>query len=101
MLKIKKCYFLVNFLVHFLLLEAFPNGQQLFAANCSSCHFLGTNVIIPEKNLTKETLDANGLNNVNAIIYQVRNGKNGMPAFGGRLTEAEIHDIAQYIFKTF
>ena len=25
-----------------------------------------------------------------AIIYQVLNGKNGMPAFGGRLNQTEI-----------
>ena len=35
--------------------------------------------------------------NIEAIIYQVLNGKNGMPAFGGRLTENEIEDIAGYI----
>jgi cytochrome c6 len=32
-----------------------------------------------------------------AIIYQVLNGKNGMPAFGGRLTENEIEDISAYV----
>jgi mono/diheme cytochrome c family protein len=29
----------------------------------------------------------------------VINGKNGMPAFGGRLTEKEIEDVATYVPK--
>lgn len=84
-----------------LLGESINLGQQLFSNNCSACHLGGSNIIIPEKNLKKETLEANGLNTVNSIIYQVRNGKNGMPAFGGRLTEEEITQIATYIFKNF
>ena len=32
-----------------------------------------------------------------SIIYQVLNGKNGMPAFGGRLTQTEIEDVADYV----
>ena len=84
-----------------LLGESVNLGQQLFSNNCSACHLGGSNIIIPEKNLKKETLEANGLNTIHAIIYQVRNGKNGMPAFGGRLTEEEITQIATYIFKTF
>jgi hypothetical protein len=44
-----------------------------------------TNLIIPEKNLKKEILQANGIYSQDAIKYQVLNGKNGMPAFGGRL----------------
>ena len=34
------------------------------------------------------------MNNNDAIIYQILNGKNGMPAFGGRL---EIKDIEEYL----
>jgi hypothetical protein len=37
----------------------------------------GNNIIIPEKNLKKETLEANGMNTISAISYQVINGKNG------------------------
>jgi len=36
-------------------------------------------------------------NNKNGIIYQVLNGKNGMPAFGERLTENEIENVAEYV----
>ena len=72
-------------------------GKNLFNQNCIACHKGGQNVIIPEKNLKRLTLEANGMYSNDAIIYQVLNGKNGMPAFGGRLTENEIEDIAGYI----
>jgi cytochrome c6 len=42
------------------------------------------------KRILKETLEANGMNTISAISYQVINGKNGMPAFGGRLTEKKL-----------
>ena len=42
------------------------------------------------------------MNTIEAIMYQVTNGKNGMPAFGGfagRLTETEIEEIASYVLE--
>jgi cytochrome c6 len=74
-------------------------GKKLFLSNCNVCHIGGTNVIIPEKNLKFEALETNGMNNLNAIIYQILNGKNGMPAFGGRLNDKEIESIAEYILE--
>jgi len=74
-------------------------GRKLFSLNCIACHKNGQNLIIPEKNLKKEALEANGMNTIDAIIYQVLNGKNGMPAFGGRLSEKEIEEIAKYVLK--
>jgi cytochrome c6 len=74
-------------------------GKTLFFTNCNVCHIGGKNLIIPEKNLRKETLETNGMNNFDAIIYQVINGKNGMPAFGGRLQENEIEEIANYVLE--
>jgi len=76
-------------------------GETLFNQNCQVCHMNGQNIIIPEKNLKKRTLEANGMDTVEAIIYQVTNGKNGMPAFGGRLTEKEIEKISSYILSEF
>jgi cytochrome c6 len=75
----------------------FELGEKLFEANCSVCHPNGTNIIIPEKNLQKENLEANGMNSISAISYQVINGKNGMPAFGDRFKEKDIEIIADYI----
>ena len=74
-------------------------GKEIFQANCSVCHIGGTNIIIPEKNLKKNALEANGMNSINAISYQIINGKNGMPAFGGRLNEDEIEKVASYILE--
>ena len=39
------------------------------------------------------------MNNVPSIAYQVTNGKNAMPAFGGRLSDVEIEDVANYILQ--
>ena len=57
------------------------------------------NLNFTEKNLKKETLEANGMNTKDAISYQVLNGKNGMPAFGGRLKEGEIEAVAIYVLE--
>lgn len=74
-------------------------GKQIFYANCTACHLGGNNIIIPEKNLKKDVLEANGMNNINAITYQVTNGKNGMPAFGGRLSYEDIRTVSSYVIK--
>jgi cytochrome c6 len=74
-------------------------GKEIFRTHCIACHNQGKNLIIPEKNLKKEALEANGMNNLNAISYQVINGKNGMPAFGGRLLEEEIEAVSIYVLK--
>lgn len=102
--------FLVPFLVFFLVPSFYfaevqaknlDNGEIIFKNNCNVCHVGGNNIIIPEKNLQLKTLEANGMNNLDAIVYQVINGKNGMPAFGGRLSEIEIEKVAIYILDEF
>jgi cytochrome c6 len=74
-----------------------PNGQQIFNANCSACHIGGNNVIISNKTLRKEALERYKINSLAAIKNQVTNGKNAMPAFGGRLQEDEIEAVANYV----
>ena len=37
--------------------------------------------------------------NIDSISYQIINGKNGMPAFGGRLNYIEIMNIANYVLE--
>jgi len=99
--------FYLFLLVNFYFLSSFPlatsnlleKGEKIFKNNCIVCHAGGNNLIIPEKNLRKETLDANGMNTKKAISYQVLNGKNGMPAFGGRLKESEIEAVAIYVLE--
>lgn len=75
------------------------NGEQLFQANCSACHAGGNNAVVPEKTLKKDILIVNGMNSIDAITYQATNGKNAMPAFGGRLDDLEIKDIANYVLS--
>jgi cytochrome c6 len=75
------------------------NGERIFTANCSACHAGGNNVIMPEKTLKKDVLETNGMNSVSAITYQVTNGKNAMPAFGGRLADSDIEDVANYVLS--
>nr|UNJ15434.1 cytochrome c553 [Cyanidioschyzonaceae sp. 1] len=72
------------------------HGEQIFSANCAACHAGGNNVIMPEKTLKLDALEANQMNNVEAISYQVRNGKNAMPSFS-RLSDNDIDDVANYV----
>jgi len=37
------------------------------------------------------------MNSLEAIVYQVTNGKNVMPAFKGRLNNQQIEDVANYV----
>nr|QWK41951.1 cytochrome c553 [Pterygophora californica] len=75
------------------------NGSNIFTANCSACHAGGNNVIMPEKTLKKDALATNQMNSISAITYQVTNGKNAMPAFGGRLSEPDIEDVANFVLS--
>lgn len=74
-------------------------GEQVFSANCSACHAGGNNAIMPEKTLKKDALEENGMNSITAITTQVKNGKNAMPAFGGRLTDEDIDNVANYVLS--
>jgi cytochrome c6 len=73
------------------------NGAKIFSVNCAACHAGGNNVIMANKNLKKEALAEYGMNTVAAITTQVTKGKNAMPAFGGRLSAAQIEDVATYV----
>lgn len=75
------------------------NGANVFTANCSACHAGGNNVIMPEKTLKKDALETNSMKDAKAITYQVTNGKNAMPAFGGRLSDDEIQDVAGFVLS--
>ena len=101
-MNLKKKYFYFALLLFLFQLENvnatnLEKGEKIFQLNCSVCHENGNNIIIAEKNLKKENLEANGMNSITSITYQVTNGKNGMPAFGGRLIESDIEEVANYI----
>mmetsp|Transcript_19799 Transcript_19799/g.30093 ORF Transcript_19799/g.30093 Transcript_19799/m.30093 type:complete len:135 (+) Transcript_19799:84-488(+) len=77
-------------------------GEGIFNANCAACHAGGQNVIMPEKTLEKEALTQYlaGGRSAASIVTQVTNGKNAMPAFGGRLSDEEIANVAAYVMDT-
>jgi len=77
-------------------------GETVFISNCAVCHPRGQNVIIPDKTLEKEALEQYlvGGRNVEAVIQRVTYGKNAMPAFGGRLGETDIQNIAQFVIDS-
>jgi cytochrome c6 len=75
------------------------NGAKIFNANCSACHVGGNNVIIAYKTLKKEALEKYGMDSLDAIKTQVTKGKNAMPAFGARLSDAQIEDVATYVLE--
>lgn len=74
-------------------------GESIFTANCAACHAGGNNVINPEKTLKLDVLEANSKGTVDAIQNQVTNGNNAMPAFGGRLSEEEIFNVANFVLN--
>ncbi len=79
------------------------NGAKIFEANCASCHIGGGNILISQKTLKKEALSKYLENydrdSIQAIIHQVQNGKNAMPAFKSKLSPDEILDVAAYVFQ--
>ena len=69
------------------------DGENVFTSNCGGCHVLGaagtTGTVGP--NLDELKPDEG------TVEQQVRNGGGGMPAFQGRLSDAEIMAVAKYV----
>lgn len=75
-------------------------GQQIFTQNCAACHAGGNNVINPEKTLKIEALKLYNMDSIEAITKQVTNGNPaGMPAFGGRLSDEDIQNVANFVLN--
>jgi mono/diheme cytochrome c family protein len=72
---------------------AAPNGKQIFASNCASCHTLkaagATGTVGPNLDQLKPTEPV--------VERQVTNGGGTMPAFKGTLTPAEIKAVAAFV----
>jgi len=77
------------------------SGAAIFNANCAACHMGGGNVVNAERTLKADALKAYLANYAEgpeaAVIYQVTNGKGAMPAFGGKLSDTQIADVAAYV----
>lgn len=75
------------------------SGAKIFGANCAACHAGGRNVVNGAKTLQKADLEKYEKNTLEAIIYQVNNGAGAMPKFQGRLSDAQIEDVATYVLS--
>ena len=73
-------------------------GAKVFTAN-AACHLGGRNVIVATKTLKKDALEKNNMNSIAAIVTQVQNGKNAMPAFKSRLNDQQIEYVATYVLE--
>ncbi len=75
------------------------HGSQVFANNCAACHIGGGNVVNGAKTLKQADLEKYEMASIEAISYQVANGKAAMPVFKGRLTDEDIADVAAYVLS--
>ena len=79
------------------------HGAQIFSANCAACHMGGSNVVNAERTLKADALKAYLTGYADgpeaAVAMQVTNGKNAMPAFGGKLSSTDIEDVAAYVIE--
>ncbi len=75
------------------------NGASLFTANCAACHAGGKNLVNAQKTLSKADLEKYDMYDLDKIKTQINKGKAAMPSFLGRLTDAEIEDVASYVLS--
>ena len=77
-------------------------GEKIFNANCAACHAGGQNSVVPDHTLEKAAIEKylTGGFAEKSVVYQVTNGKNAMPAFGGRLSDEDISNVATYVIST-
>ncbi|MEM7772091.1 MAG: c-type cytochrome [Cyanobacteria bacterium P01_E01_bin.6] len=73
------------------------NGARVFTANCNACHAGGNNYVNAAKTLSKGDLEKYEMASLEAIKTQVINGKMAMPAFGSKLSDQDIEDVAAYV----
>lgn len=74
-------------------------GAKIFTTNCAACHMNGRNVVAAAKTLKKDALEKYNMNSMEAIVHQVQNGKNAMPAFKNRLNDKQIEEVAGYVLE--
>ena len=73
---------------------AAPDGAAVFANRCASCHGSdGGGGLGPQLSGGRA---AQRFPNIADQIGVIANGRGGMPAFGSRLSEAEIKAVAEY-----
>jgi len=74
-------------------------ANEVFDKNCAACHKDGGNIMNPDKTLSKESLEKNGVNSVDAVKKLVSEGKAPMPAFKGTLDGAQIDEVSAFVIE--
>jgi mono/diheme cytochrome c family protein len=72
------------------------SGAALFTQNCASCHTLAAAHANAKVGPNLDQLKPSQA----LVARRVTNGGGGMPAFGGRLTVAQINAIAAYVAQS-
>src|SRR5699024_4011147 len=69
------------------------NGKQVYKDNCLACH--GSDGVGGHNGPNLRESQMTG--DLDAVIKQVTEGSGNMPAFGDKLSEEEILDVATYV----
>ena len=72
---------------------------ELFEVQCAGCHPNGANIIRRGKNLKQKALKRYGYDSTDAIATLITNGKGLMSAYGERLSEDDITNLANYVLE--
>ena len=82
-------------------------GAQIFNAHCAACHAGEQIVMQAGRMLTDRTLGKTAIEKYmtggfeeKTVATQIKNGKNAMPVFAERLSEAEVGLVAAYVIKS-
>ncbi|UCD34997.1 MAG: c-type cytochrome [Nitrospiraceae bacterium] len=77
-------------------------GESLFKLHCAVCHRDGGNIVNPQKTLSREDREKNGVTNVEDIVHVMRNPGPGMSKFDAvTIPDEEAKKIAEYVLNTF
>ncbi|MGC9505328.1 c-type cytochrome [Baaleninema sp.] len=72
-------------------------GEAIFEQYCVGCHVNGGNIVRRGKTLKQRALKRYGRDTPESIAELVKYGKNNMSAYGDRLSDEEIADVAAYV----
>jgi len=75
-----------------------PRTEPTALVVAFECSKPPADIVVLSLQALEEYLDG-GFNEA-AVIKQVTNGKNAMPAFGGRLSDDDIANVATYVIST-
>lgn len=91
-----------TFILAIELQAAVINGESLFKQHCTSCHTDGSNIIKPDKSLSRKDREKHGVKTGKDIVKLMRKPGEGMTTFDKKeVSDAEAKAIAEYILKTF